>query len=168
MPTKSLSGKVTVGKISSAWGLRGHLRIFPLTDNPNRFSKDSRLEIDNLVVIVQSVQQSKKHLIIKFDCVNNRTEAEGLHGSLVTVSQEQIGPPPEGSYYHYQIVGMEVVTEDGTSLGQVTEILSTGSNDVYLVRDRERNETLVPALEDILIKIDVAQNRMVVQLPETI
>ncbi len=168
MPTKSLTGKVAVGKVSGAWGLRGHLKIFPLTDNPNRFSKNSRLEIDDLVVIVQSVQQSKKHLIIKFDCVNNRTESEDLHGSLVTVPEEQIGPPPEGSYYHYQIVGMEVFIEDGTSLGQVTEILSTGSNDVYLVRDHRRNETLVPALEDILIKVDVARKKMVVRLPETI
>lgn len=105
---------------------------------------------------------------MRLDTVGDRTTAESLRGSHLTVQREEIAPPPAGSYYHYQIVGMDVLTEDGSPLGQVVQILPTGSNDVYIVRDGEGKDTLVPALGDVLLEVDPERGRMVVRLPEVV
>ena len=82
--------------------------------------------------------------------------------------REDVDSPPQGSYYHYQIIDMDVLTEDGSPLGQVAQIIPTGSNDVYVVRDGEGNEMLVPALADVLLEVDPERGRMVVRLPELV
>ena len=82
--------------------------------------------------------------------------------------RENVDSPPPGSYYHYQIIDMDVLAEDGSSLGQVVQVLQTGSNDVYVVRNGQGNETLVPALADVLLEVDPERGRMVVRLPELV
>ncbi len=120
---------------------------------------------DSAVQVV-SARQAKAHLVVKFDAVRDRTAAEALRGAVLAVSEEQIDPPPAGSYYYYQIIGMEVWTEDGAPLGEVSEIISTGSNDVYVVRGPQGSETLAPALADVLLEVDPDRRRMVVRLPD--
>ncbi len=105
---------------------------------------------------------------MRLDAVGDRTTAESLRGSHLAVLRENVDSPPPGSYYHYQIIDMDVLTEYGSPLGQVAQILRTGSNDVYVVRDGQGNETLVPALADVLLKVDLEQGRMVVRLPEMV
>ena len=137
----------------------------PLSDNPDRFVRGGSLLLGSSTVRVVSSRRDKAHLIVQFDAVGDRTTAESLRGSHLTVPREDVEPPPAGSYYHYQIIDMDVATEDGSSLGQVVQILPTGSNDVYLARDGEGKETLVPALADVLLEVDLERGRMVVRLP---
>ena len=75
-------------------------------------------------------------------------------------------PPPDGSYYHFQVIDMDVVSEDGEPMGKVAEILTTGSNDVYVVRDPSSKDVLVPAIADVVLSVDPDQNRMIVRLPD--
>lgn len=105
--------------------------------------------------------------MIKFDVVGDRNQAETMRGVDLTVPPEELEPLPPGSYYHYQIIGMEVHDEEGVCLGAVTEVLSTGANDVYIVRDGKR-ETLVPALAGVIVSVDTDPDggNMVVRLPE--
>ena len=100
------------------------------------------------------------------DLVNNRTHAESLRGAILTISRDEVGPLPEGSYYHFQVIGIGVWTEDGEFLGEVRQILPTGVNDVYVVRDSGEKEVLVPSLESVVLDVDLGENRMVVRLPE--
>ena len=88
--------------------------------------------------------------MVKLDVVNDRSEAELLRGRFVTIPQQEVKPLPEGSYYHFQIIDLEVWNEKGECLGKVQEVLSTGSNDVYVVRGESRKEILVPALGDVV------------------
>ena len=124
--------------------------------------------LGNLSVRVVSSRQDKAHLVVRLDAVGDRTTAESLRGSHLTVPREEVAPAPRGSYYHYQIIGLDVVTEDGASLGQVVQILQTGSNDVYVVRDGEGRETLVPALADVLLEVDPERGQMLVRLPPVV
>ena len=156
---------VAVGRIIGAWGIRGHVKVTPLSDNPDRFARGSPLLLGRSTVRVVSSRRDKAHLVVRLDAVGDRTTAESLRGMHLAVPREEVGPAPPGSYYHYQIIGMDVSMEDGSSLGQVVQILRTGSNDVYVVRDGQRNETLVPALADVLLEVDPERGRMVVRLP---
>ena len=157
-----------MGRIIGAWGTRGHVKVTPLSDNPGRFARGSSLLLGSSAVRVVSSRRDKAHLVVLLDAVRDRTTAESLRGSHLAVPREAIDPPPAGSYYHYQIIGMDVSTEDGSSLGQVVQILATGSNDVYVVRDGEGKETLVPALADVLLDVDPERGLMVVRLPEMV
>ena len=105
---------------------------------------------------------------MRLDAISDRTTAESLRGSHLAVLRENVDSPPPGSYYHYQIIDMDVLTEDGSPLGQVAQIIPTGSNDVYVARDGQGNETLVPALADVLLEVDLELGRMVVRLPEMV
>ena len=157
-----------MGRIIGAWGTRGHVKVAPLSDNPERFARGSSLLLGGETVRVVSSRQDKAHLVVRLDAVGDRTTAESLRGSHLAVPREAIDPPPAGSYYHYQIIDMDVFTEDGSPLGQVAQILPTGSNDVYVVRDGAGKETLVPALADVLLDVDAERGLMVVRLPEMV
>ena len=91
--------------------------------------------------------------------------ARDLVGESVTVSQVSAPGLPDGQYFHFQLIGMRVLTEDGEYLGQVQEILETGSNDVYVVSG-ESGELLIPALVDVIREVQVAEGLMVVRLLE--
>lgn len=103
--------------------------------------------------------------ILKLRGIDTREDAEGLAGVELEVPTEDVPPLPDGSYYHFQILDMEVWTSAGELLGIVVDILITGSNDVYVVRGGDR-EILVPALEDVVLEVDVEGGRLTVDLPE--
>lgn len=157
---------VVVGCIKGAWGLHGDLKVEPLTDFSDRFSPGSLLMVEGQAVCVERSRSIKGGLLVKLDLVKDRTRAESLRGRFLTVSEDQIRPLPEGSYYHFQIIGIGVWSEQGEYLGDVKEILTTGSNDVYVVRRKGRKELLIPALEGVVLEVNLGENRTIVRLPE--
>ncbi len=157
---------VTVARIKGAWGIRGDLKLDVLTDFLERFSPGSVLYLDDAPNRVERSHPIKSGFVVKLDQVNDRTAAEALRGKPLTVGAERVKPLEPGSYYHFQIIGMNVSTDLGECLGEVREILKTGSNDVYVVRGEGRKEVLVPAIRHVVVDVDVSENRMVVRLPE--
>jgi 16S rRNA processing protein RimM len=89
--------------------------------------------------------------------------AEALRGSLLSLPESELAPLPEGEYYAHQIVGLEVFESDGAPLGKVVGLFPTGSNDVYVV-DGPRGELLLPAIDDVILEVDVPGGKMVVSL----
>ena len=158
---------VVVGRIRGAWGLRGDLKVEVLTDFSERFSPGSVLTLDDRTTRVQRRRTVKDGLVVKLDAVDDRTDAEALRGCLITVPEGEVGPPPAGAYYHYQVIDMEVWDDAGAYLGDVKEIISTGGNDVYVVaRPNGAQDLLIPAVKDVVLGIDVPDNRMTVRMPE--
>ena len=157
---------VVVGRIRGTRGLRGDLRVEVLTDSDARFAAGSVIYVDGRRARVERSQAAKAGLLVKLDIVNNRTEARSLTGLSLTVPRSEVKPLPEGTYYHFQIIGITVSTEEDEYLGEVKEILNTGTNDVYVVRDAAGKELLIPALADVVLRVDAAENKMTVQLPE--
>ena len=159
------SEMVIVGFIKGAWSLHGAVKVEAASDSPERFSIGSLLYLDHLPVKVEESFRQRGSLVLKLEGVDTRSDAEAHKGKPLHVPFSAVPPLPEGSYYHFQIIDMQVWTTEGEYLGIVGSILSTGSNDVYVVMDGDR-ELLVPALEEVILEVDVEGRRMTVDLPE--
>lgn len=158
-------GPVVVGVIVAPHGVRGEVKVQPLTDFPERFRSGSRLWLRGEERTVQRGRWSGKHVIVKLRGIETRNDAEVLRGAELTV------PEParleEGVYYVHDIIGLPVFDAAGEELGTLEDVMSTGSADVYVVRG-ERGELLLPALDDVIKEVDLEHRRMVVDVPEGI
>ena len=114
---------------------------------------------------VQGRRMHRGMVLVKFRGIDTHEDASRLAGVELEVPVNEVPPLPDGSYYHFQILDMEVWTSSGELLGVVEDILSTGSNDVYVVR-RGAEEVLVPAIEDVVLQVDVDGGRLTVDLPD--
>lgn len=157
---------VTVGRIRAAWGIKGDVSVEVLSDIPERFEPGSVLRLKGKPTRVERSRKGKRGILVKLEAVQDRSQAEALRGEELTVLPEQVEPLPDGIYYHFQILGMQVVTEEGERLGSVGEIIVTGSNDVYVVREQGRRDILIPALPDVILEVDLDAGEMKVSLPD--
>jgi len=171
LSSKSDSGnrRIAIGKITGTHGLKGGARVYSWAESMESFGKGTRLTASapsgEVELTVQSVAPHKKGLLLTFKEVGHIDALEPLVGSELFVDRTDLPEPEDGSYYWVDIIGLQVVTETGESLGRVASIFPTGSNDVYVVRDG-RKEILVPALASVLKEIDLEKGIMVVDLPE--
>jgi 16S rRNA processing protein RimM len=158
----------SIGKIIAPHGVRGDVRIIPLTDFPERFFalKEVYLDASSEVAVIENVRAHQNFFLIKFKGCNTMDEAEILRGKLLKVHREDLVPLPQGHYYIFDIIGLSVFTETGEFLGEVTDVLETGSNDVYTVEQKGKTPLLLPALKEVVKKIDLENKRMIVRLQE--
>lgn len=154
-----------VGLIVGPWGMDGEVRVQVQTDNPERFSPGSRLTAQDRVLQVEACRWHKGFALVRFQGIDTPEEVVALRGVPLEVSLENVPPLSQGTYYYFQVLDMEVYTVQGELLGTVQEILNTGSNDVYVVR-LEKQEVLVPALDDVVVEVDTERGRMTVDLPD--
>lgn len=159
--------KVITGKILSAHGIKGEVKVKPLTDNPHRFRRGHTLFVEKTEaeLLITAVRDAANGLlIVKFKGLNDRTEAEKLRGSLLLVDAADVPPLPEGEYYHFQLLGMEVFEEDGSRLGVLSDFVDSGANDVYQIDCENGDRLLLPALKQVIRSVDVENKKMIVQL----
>ncbi|MFC2029264.1 ribosome maturation factor RimM [Chloroflexota bacterium] len=162
---------LVVGQVLGAHGLRGELKVRVLTDDPLRFRRLQQvfLGLDDRTPVPWTVRGSRLHkgnVLLMLEGCNDRTTVETLRGFLVHVPLEEALSLEEGEYYEHQIVGLEVWTVAGEELGTVAEIIFTGANEVYVVRGDSRNEILVPAIESVVLEVDLETERILIELPE--
>jgi 16S rRNA processing protein RimM len=112
---------------------------------------------------IESYRWHKKNILVTLSGVTDRSLAEQLQGQFVQVPIEEAVPLPEGEYYLYQLIGLEVITTDGEYLGTVVDILETGANDVYVVEAKGR-QILVPNISEVVQAIDPVNRRIEVKL----
>ena len=142
------------------------MRVESLSDNPERFAANSRIYLEGRAVRVRRSREVKGGILLKLDSVHDRTTAERLRGKSLTVPAHIVPTLPEGAYYHYQLIDLEVHTCGGEHVGTLRQIITTGANDVYVVDRPGAKDLLIPALKDVVIGVDLLAGRMVVQLPE--
>jgi len=158
-----------VGSVARAHGLGGEVVVDAWSDAPERFQPGSVLMAQlgggvAKTMVVETVRPFNDRLLIRFEGITNRTEADALRGADLTVERGDVAPAPEGTHYRFQLVGLRVRTRSGEHLGQVTDVFSTGSNDVIVVRG-ERGELLLPHLTTVVLSIDPERGEMVVEIP---
>ena len=160
---------LTVGQVLRPHGIRGELRVRIVTDSPERLGQHTHFYLAR----PDSPEKTERHLVAKWRLhketlllklagYDDRDRAEELRGMLVQIPIEEAVPLEDGEYYHFQLIGVRVETEDGEPLGQVTELIDTGANDVYVVRG-PRGELLLPAIENVILKLDLDSNLMVIR-----
>ncbi len=173
MPAKRPSGKkadpqprkgyVAVGFVRAPHGIQGELAIDPMTDFPDRFMPGSVLLAGDTKYTISGVRTHQKTILLELDGIETRNQADKLRGKLLEVPEAALPRLEEDEYFRFDIVGINVVDENGTSLGKVEEVLETGANDVYIVRDAD-NELLIPAIDSVVKEIDTRARRMTVEL----
>ena len=158
--------RIVIGRVGAAHGIRGELRIIPLTDFPERFSALREVMVGDELLHIESVKPQGKNFLMRFREYAVREDAQRLTGRLLTVARAEAAPLDEGEYYVFDIVGLTVYDEEDNELGTVENVLRTGSNDVYAVRSEDGREILIPALRKVVRTIDVPNGRMTVRLSE--
>ena len=156
---------VQVGVVGGAHGRSGQLRITPTTDNPERFRPGGVIYIQERSYTIQAVVPGRERVLVKRAGVESPEDARALVNAPVEVPATEVPPVPDGTYYHFQVLDMDAYDAAGGYLGRLAEVLSTGANDVYVVRSQE-TELLVPAIADVVLSVDVEGRRMTVDLPE--
>jgi 16S rRNA processing protein RimM len=146
-------------------GLRGEVEVEPLTDDAGRFHPGLSVRAGASMRQVEGVRNGAGKLVLKFIGVDNRGLADDLRGEYIEIETNEVQPLPEGSYYHWQLLGLEVFDIAGQRIGAITDILDNPANDIYLVSSGDR-EVLVPAVSEVVRSIDLGAGRMVVDLPE--
>jgi 16S rRNA processing protein RimM len=166
---ENLKYEIKVGEITGAHGIKGFIKVEPLTDNPlGRFAVGNKLWLEkpNKEFEVESMQIHKGLMLLKFKGIDDRDSAHALLHTYIKIDKSALAKLPEGHYYHFDLIGLNVY-EGEEYLGQVVDIFTTGANDIYVVKkDENTKEILLPALKSIVQKIDVAAGRVDVVLPE--
>jgi len=160
---------ITIGRIIKPFGVQGEMKIEPMTDFPDRFRKLGRVVLVSpsgreLAAEVRSARtDGLGSIYLLLAGYESPEKAKALNGWFIKVPQEEAVPLPEGSFYHFELIGMEVVSESGEKLGTITDIFATGSNDVYVMK-LGRKETYIPATKEIIKQVDRKRKRMVIHV----
>jgi 16S rRNA processing protein RimM len=164
---------LTVGRVVGVHGLQGELTVEILTDDPHRFARLDRVLVapegeEPVPWLLSGYRLHKGRALLRLAGCEDRPTAETFRGHLIQILREEAIPLEEGEYFEHQILGLGVWTVSGESLGEVMEIIYTGANEVYVVRGAGpgHSEILIPAIEDVVLKVDLEAGRLVVKLPE--
>ena len=161
-----LVDSVIVARILGAHGVDGGLSIQLLSEVPSRFDLGRVLSVgDHSHTISLYRSTGPRTGLVWLDGISSRKQASSLAGQYVNATPEASPELEEGEYFHYQLIGMLVRTEEGEELGELQEILETGSNDVYIVRGNS-GELLIPATAQVVQNVDVVGSKMLVRLPD--
>lgn len=162
---------INVGEITGAHGIKGQVKVASLTDFPEvRFAKGSKLYSPKLGrdVTVEACSQHKGLYLLSLSGLTDRDVAQSLLHSYLQVGIDELPELPQGEYYHFQLIGLQV-WENERLLGEITEIMQTGANDVYVItapEGQKPSEILLPALKSCILGVDLAAGRMNVAIPE--
>lgn len=166
-------GYLLLGEVLRPHGVRGELRIRLLTDYPERIARLKTVflaESPEATTVkpyqVAGMRMNKGFGLLRLHEINDRDQGDRLRGLFVLVDIENAVPLEEGEFYLYQLIGLNVVTDMGASLGTLVEVLETGANDVYIVDSPTYGEILIPVTPETIVQTDVQSGVLIVKLPE--
>ena len=153
-----------VGVIANTHGIRGEVKVYPTTDDINRFKKLKKCILDTgkeyIDLNVESVKFFKNMVILKFKEYNNINDIECYKGKDILVSRDNAVKLEKGEYYIADILGAKVILEDGSEFGVLEDVMQTGANDVYVDKTLDNKEVLLPKIDECVKKLDI-ENKIV-------
>lgn len=155
-----------IGRIVAPFGIRGELKVFPLTDVPNRFThlKNGYLSPHYTLYAIETVRPYKGDMVLlKLQGINDATTAESLRNCELCLPLDELTKLPSDSYYQHDILGLHVRTLAGRELGTICDIIVTGSNDVYVIEDANRKQVLIPAIKEVVKQVDLVEGMMYIE-----
>jgi 16S rRNA processing protein RimM len=155
---------VVVGHVAKAHGIRGEVAVEVRSDNPERFVDGARLFTGGgRSLTIERAHAHGARMLVKFDGVEDRGGAEALRGQELVVPESWLPELDDGEYWPFQLEGCAVVTESGRSLGSISEVIVNPANDLWVATDDAGGETLVPAIRDVIVEVDIAARRVLVR-----
>lgn len=157
-----------VGVISSTHGIRGEVKVFPTTDDLNRFRTLKQVRLDTgkeqINLEVENVKFFKQFAILKFKGIDNINDIEKYKGKDLLVTREEAVPLKEHEFFICDLIGCMAYEEDGKEFGELTEVMQTGANDVFIFKTKDGKEILVPYTQECIKSIDIQNKKIVVFL----
>lgn len=161
---------IEVGKIVNTHGLRGDVKVIAWMDYPEDFEQlttvyiKTRTEMKKLTV--KNVKYQKNNLIVSFDELKDINEAEPFKNSVLYADRDELGELPEGVHYIVDLIGLDVVNEDGEKIGVLADVFNTGANDIYDVKREGKKNLLLPVIDDVVKSIDTENGVITVHVME--
>lgn len=159
-----------VGVITSTHGIRGEVKVFPTTDEPNRFKKCKGILLDTgkemLELDVESMKTFKQYVILKFVGYDSINDIEKYKGKSLYVTKTNRVRLKKDEYFVADLIGMQVVEDTGELLGELKDVLETGANDVYVIACKDNSELLLPAIKECILSVDMEEKVMQVHVME--
>ena len=157
-----------VGVITATHGIHGEVKVFPTTDDPERFKTLKHVLLDTgrekKSLEIQGVKFFKQFVILKFKGIDNINDIERYKRRSLFVTREDAVELEEDEYYIADLIGMEVYLEDGSHFGTLKDVMETGANDVYIIKTEEGKEVLIPAIYECILDVDVEAGKMKIHL----
>ena len=159
-----------IGQIVNTNGLKGFLKVKPLTDDITRFEALEKVYIQKgnelVEFTIQDVKYSKNMVLLKLEGIDDIDEAQKYRNFYIKINREDAVELEDNSYFIVDIIGSEVYTDEDVFLGKVIDVFPTGSNDVYTVKAEDGKEILLPAIEDVIKNVDIKNKKIIVHLLE--
>jgi 16S rRNA processing protein RimM len=157
---------LSIGKLHRSFGLNGEMLMEVITDFPERIKKGVIVYLGEqyLPAKIHSCRHHAQGLLVSFEGYSTSDSIISFRNNWVFVTAEDRPKLPEGQYYHHDLIGMQVFTNEGLYLGELSEILETGANDVYIIIPETGKEILIPATADFVVKIDLEMNKITIKL----
>jgi len=159
---------IIIGKIVSTQGNKGEVNVFPLTDSTDRFKNlvtvFLRSNNSQTILNIEETRIKKDRIILKIKDIKNIEEAKTIVGSFLEVERKNAVKLPKDTYFIFEIIGLEVYTENNVFLGKVENVISTGSNDVYIVKNKDKEELFIPAIGEVIKEVNLEKKRITINM----
>ena len=155
--------RVAVGEINSPWGIKGHVKVTPLTSKPERLQPKQQVFVGDLALTITDAKIVGKIPVVQFSSFTTRNSVESLKGSLIEILEKDLPKLPENIFYIHDIVGLTVFTDDDEVVGEIIEVLQTGANDVYVIRPTNGKDVLIPAVESVIVAIKIEDESLIIR-----
>ena len=157
---------LVIGQVGKPHGVRGDMRVYPHTDDPQRFTWLDMVyvgETNPRPVRVEEVRFHKSWILLKLEGYDDRSAAASLRGELLQVTMDQAIPLEEDEYFLFELIGMSVISDEGEGLGELVQVIETGANNVFVING-SRGELLIPDTAEVVLAIDFEARLMTVHL----
>ncbi|MFD3156540.1 ribosome maturation factor RimM [Haloimpatiens sp. FM7330] len=152
---------LSIGEIINTHGIKGELKVYPLTDDMNRFKQLDEVLIDGVTKKILECKMQKDRVILKIEGINSIEEANKYRNKYIKIHRKNAVELEEDAYFITDLIGCKVFDTNGVELGKVYDVIQTGSNDVYWVKGNQ--ETLIPALKSIVVKVDTEKSNIIIK-----
>ena len=162
--------RLEIGQIVNTFGIKGQVKVVPFTDDITQFDTLKQIYIEkrkNLELFeIEKSNYHKNMIILKLKGIDTPEQAESLRNCYIKINRKDARKLPEGTYFIVDLIGLDVYTDEEKLLGTLEDIYNAGSSDIYVVRTSEGKQILLPAIKDVIKKVDIENKKVIVHIIE--
>lgn len=163
-----MEDRFQVGVITQTHGVRGEVKVYPTTSDVKRFKKNMALILDtgkeNIDLKVEGVKFFKQFVILKFEGYDSIESIEKYRKKSLYVTRENAVKLKKDEYFIADLMGCKVYDDEGNEIGELTEVMQTGANDVYVVKTSDEREVLFPAIKECIKEVNAEEGKVIVHV----